>query len=241
MRKQDKRSTFLSFPPKQVLARAVQPVVTELLEQRRLYAVTASLSAGVLTISGDNSDNQIVIYQDSGGLIKARTTTGGVITTLSDPTWDSAEMTSIAVNAYGGADYIEMEIDIDHFYGPAGVDLPCDMYGGGTTDTLYGGDYADTIAGGFILYGRGGNDVMHGTETGDHMDGGDGNDLMYGSSGNDDMTGGPGSDTMYGELGDDTFAAASDGSGDYVDGGSGSDSASRDFATDTLVSVETIL
>ncbi|MEM9826692.1 MAG: calcium-binding protein [Planctomycetota bacterium] len=146
----------------------------EVLEDRRLLAVTAVFDAelGTLSIQGDDADNTIEVSTISatdntlvvnGGAIPI---TGGTATT------DNTQ--SIQVDALGGDDFVT----INETNGPLPSAI---LLGGDGDDYLRGGSGDDTIVGGR------GNDTKLG-ESGDDLlvwNNGDGSDLMEGGEGDD--------------------------------------------------------
>ena len=156
-------------------------------------ATAATFSNGVLTVSGDNADNSIVIGRDAAGEILvngAAVTAGGGRPTI-------ANTSLIRVFGLAGND----QIRLDEANGP----LPAARLSGGAgDDTLTGGSGADQLfgqAGNDVLLGKGGNDQLFGGGGNDTLTGGDGDDQVFGQGGNDRMIWNPGEDTDLNEGG----------------------------------------
>jgi Ca2+-binding RTX toxin-like protein len=168
----------------------------ELLSDRILPSVTASFSgaAGVLTVLGDNQDNQIVVSRDAAGRILvnggAVSIRGGVSTV--------ANTTLIQVFGQAGNDQISLD--------EANGALPrADLFGGAGNDVLIGGSGDDLLfgqSGDDTLLGKGGNDILFGGDGNDTLIGGTGNDMVFGQAGNDRMIWNPGDGTDLNEGGD---------------------------------------
>lgn len=237
-----------SLGPPQLLAQAVQPVVTELLEQRRLFSISVTLSGTVLVVAGDSGSNNLSVYQEhtiSGDKLGVWDEVGQV--RFENDNWTVGEegnVTSIDFDGNAGLDTMIVEIDGLHLKGDTGVDVPADMYGGSGNDSMQGGDLADTIGGAEgldIMEGRGGNDTMRGWEDADDIDGGAGVDVMYGGAGADTFrdSDGTSGDSMYGEAGNDTFHSGGIGN-DLLDGGADTDDASDRSGGDTTLNCEIV-
>ena len=169
----------------------------EPLESRRLYSVTATSAAGVLTISGDNNANVITVSRDVAGnlLVNNRAVT------IAGPTATVASIQTIVVNALDGND----AVTLDERNGA----LPrASVFGGAGNDTLTGGSGADFLVGGD------GNDLLLGKGV---------NDQLFGGFGNDTLTGGAGADQMFGQGGNDRMTWDPGDGSDLVEGGTGAD------------------
>ncbi len=165
----------------------------EILESRRLLAITATFSGPVLSVFGDNQGNTIEVSRDAAGKILVN---GGTVTILGGvPT--VANTTTIQVFGSGGDDTIA----IDESNGA----LPrASLFGGVGGDLLIGGSAADLLfgqAGNDTLLGRGGSDLLFGGSEQDVLTGGDGDDQVFGESGNDRLVWNPGDDTDLNEGG----------------------------------------
>src|SRR5690348_990600 len=106
------------------LGRAVEQAL-EPLESRRLYAVTAMSSGGVLTVSGDAGDNAITVSRDATGHLKVN---NGAVT-ISGAAATVTTIGRIVISGLGGND----RIALDETNGA----LPqATMFGGDGNDTL---------------------------------------------------------------------------------------------------------
>ncbi|MBL9136361.1 MAG: hypothetical protein JNK85_10860 [Verrucomicrobiales bacterium] len=134
---------------------------------------------GVLTVTGNDLDNQITVSRDGAGSLRVNNgsvpITGGVATV--------ANSTLIRVLGLGGHD----QLTLDSANGP----LPSgDLQGGAGNDVLTGGPASDDLDGGpgaDTLAGRGGNDRMFGGPDPDALiwNPGDGSDVVEGQAGTD--------------------------------------------------------
>lgn len=180
----------------------------EALEERRLFAVVASFSAGTLSVFGDNLANNITVRRNAAGNLLvnggAVAVTGGTSTVANTSLiqiFGQGENDTIALNEANGA-------------------LPrANLFGGNGNDTLTGGSGADQIfgqAGNDTLLGKGGVDFLFGGADNDTLTAGDGDDQAFGESGNDRMIWNPGDDTDLNEGGADLDTVE-------VNGGSGAE------------------
>jgi Ca2+-binding RTX toxin-like protein len=171
----------------------------EPLSERILLSVTASFApgSGVLSVLGDNHDNNIVVSRDAAGQILING--GAVSVTGGAPT--VANTTLIQVFGKAGNDQISLD--------EANGALPsANLFGGSGNDILTGGSGND------MLFGQGGNDILLGK-------GGD--DLLFGGDGNDVLTGGTGNDQVFGEAGNDRMIWNPGDGTDLNEGGDGID------------------
>jgi Ca2+-binding RTX toxin-like protein len=158
-------------------------------------AVTAFFSptTGVLTVFGDNLDNNIVISRNAAGMILVN---GGAVQILGG-TATVANTSLIQAFGQGGNDTITLN--------ESNGALPkANLFGGAGNDTLTGGSGADMLfgqSGNDTLLGKGGNDFLFGGADHDTLTGGDGDDQVFGESGNDRMIWNPGDDTDLNEGG----------------------------------------
>ena len=159
-------------------------------------AVTATFSAGVLTVTGDSADNSIVTSRDAAGRILVN---GGAIAVIGG-TPTVANTSSIRVFGLGGNDTITIsEVN--------GALPAANLFGGAGNDVLTGGSGNDQLsgqAGNDTLLGKGGFDLLSGGSEKDTLTGGDADDQVFGQSGNDRMIWNPGDDTDLNEGGDGT-------------------------------------
>jgi Ca2+-binding RTX toxin-like protein len=161
--------------------------------------ISAVFDGGVLTVTGDNNDNTIIVSRDAAGTISvndgAVTITGGVATTNNTA--------QIRVLGLGGNDVLT----ISDANGPM---PPANLLGGEGNDTLTGSAADDVLDGGpgdDILLGRSGNDTLLGGPGNDTLNGGQGSDQMIGGDGDDLIIWNPGdgSDVVEGQDGNDTL------------------------------------
>jgi Ca2+-binding RTX toxin-like protein len=166
----------------------------EALEDRSLPAVTATFSAGMLSVFGDNLNNNIEISRNAAGNLLVN---GGAVT-VRGGTPTVASVNLIQVFGQGGNDTISLN--------EASGALPkANLFGGAGNDTIIGGSGADMLfgqAGKDTLLGKGGNDFLFGGTENDTLTGGDADDQIFGESGNDRMIWNPGDDTDLNEGGD---------------------------------------
>jgi Ca2+-binding RTX toxin-like protein len=140
---------------------------------------------GILTVTGDNAPNSIVISSDPAGVILIN---GGAIPVVGAvPT--IANTSAIRALGNGGDDLIALDeanapLPAAHFLGGEGDD---DLTGGSGSDDLEGGP---------------GNDTLFGRAAVDSLDGGEGDDTLIGGQGNDPHFGGPGNDRFVWNPGD---------------------------------------
>lgn len=167
----------------------------ESLSERLAPSVTATFSpgTGVLSILGDNLDNNISISRDNAGRILVNK--GAVSIVGGAPT--VANVTLIQAFGLAGNDTITMD--------ESNGALPsATLIGGSGNDTLTGGSGADQLfgqAGNDTLLGKGGNDILHGATGSDTLTGGAGDDQVFGGGGNDRMIWNPGDGTDLNEGG----------------------------------------
>ena len=161
--------------------------------------ITAVFNGGILTVTGDNHDNNITVSRDAAGLILVN---GGVVT-VTGGTPTVANTTQVQIFGLAGND----TLTVDDANGPM---PPALLNGGDGDDTLTGSAADDTLDGGDgndILNGRGGNDTLFGGPGNDILNGGQGTDTMFGGDGDDQFVWNPGdgSDVIEGDAGKDTM------------------------------------
>jgi Ca2+-binding RTX toxin-like protein len=157
---------------------------------------TANFDAlsGILTITGSDLDNFIVVSRDPAGILRINNgtinITGGVPTV--------ANTVLIQIFGKGGND----QLALDESNGT----LPtAQLFGEGGNDTLIGGSGADVLNGGpglDTLFGMGGADSLLGGDDNDTIVGGDGDDIAQLGNGNDRFIWNPGDDNDVLEGGD---------------------------------------
>ncbi len=162
-------------------------------------AVTASFSAGNLSVFGDALTNTVTISRNAAGTILVN---GGAVK-ITGGTATVANTKLIQAFGLSGDDIIT----IDESNGP----MPAaNLFGGAGNDRLTGGSGND------MLFGQAGNDTLLGKG---------GNDFLFGGADNDTLTGGAGDDQMFGEAGNDRMIWNPGDGTDLMEGGSGIDTA----------------
>jgi Ca2+-binding RTX toxin-like protein len=196
-------------------------LVTERLEHREMFAVSAVLSGGVLTVTGsDQPEAYTLNYLKSTD--KLTLNVGSQFFTF-----QASSIRQIVANLGAGN---------DNWNGLAsGFKAPQTIRGGLGNDAITTGEGNDTI------YGDAGNDSLIPWAGADKVFGGDGDDwialtngdggqfgypsdVAYGERGNDTLIGGS-NDQIFGGDGDDQLTASGHGvfGGTYMDGGNGND------------------
>jgi Ca2+-binding RTX toxin-like protein len=136
--------------------------------------VTATLaSTGLLTVTGTEANNSIVMTNDGAGI---RVTHNGTVVGASP----FHGVKRIVVDAKGGNDLIYL----------TDLNVPAVLYGGAGNDTLRAGSGNDNVS------GSGGSDVLEGYLGNDTLRGGAGDDLIIGGPGLDELYGDDGNDTV---------------------------------------------
>ena len=135
-------------------------------------AITATLSNGILTISGDDTANTISVTQDGSGTLLVN---GGAVPVSGGPA-TIANTTAINLSGLGDDDVLDLT-------GLSGPQPPVTVLGGPGTDIIFGGGENDTITGGdgddTALMGAG-NDTFI-------WNPGDDNDTIEGQTGTDTL------------------------------------------------------
>src|SRR5262249_29939023 len=176
-------------------------------------AITATLSGGVLTVTGSAGNDRISVSRVAGLLsvfdnrlpltpirvLIHDSATGALVEAVS-----AGSVTRIVVDGSDGNDRISL-------LSVGAIDAS--VTGGAGNDVITGGSGNDTIDGGA------GNDTINGFLGNDSLVGGDGNDSLMGSNGNDVINGNDGDDRLFGGFGNDTL----DGGArvDFANGGAG--------------------
>src|SRR5437763_286877 len=137
------------------MARSVRLNV-ERLETRTVPAVTASLAAGTLTVTGDAARDHIDVFINQGQLVVRDH--GQVV-----GNFNPAAVTAINVQADGGNDVVHIGDTVTQ---------PVTINGGAGNDKLGGGPGNDTLLGGT------GRDLLQGRRGADALDGGPGADKL---------------------------------------------------------------
>lgn len=132
------------------------------LESRQMLA--ASLSGGVLTVTGTNGPDHI-------GLDPRTTTQLRVEIGTAKQFFDLRKINKIVVNALGGNDIIEV-----NKRNPIAIGV--EIHGGAGNDSIKGSNASDR------LFGEAGNDFIEGKGGNDLIDGGTGTDILNDSGAN---------------------------------------------------------
>jgi Ca2+-binding RTX toxin-like protein len=190
----------------------------ESLEPRLMLSVTAVLSPqGVLTVDGDQMDNNIVVSRDAAGIILVNDGATPIGVRGEIPTVTNTSL--IEVLGRSGNDTIMLD-------DPNGTLPRANLSGDAGDDTLIGGLDDDTLDGGSgndILRGNGGTDLLIGGAGDDQIFGGLGDDRIFGEAGNDAVNGGDGDDLVFLGGGDDIFEWNPGDDNDTVEGQAGFD------------------
>jgi Ca2+-binding RTX toxin-like protein len=187
----------------------------ELLEQRRLFAVTAYEYGGTLEIKGDNANNWISVER-SAGLIWVNLYSGGSTVNLFHG--DETHIWEIHLQGGGGNDILTVGSSITRpvtIWGGAGADY---MVGGGGYSDLYGHGVGSASSG---------HSESSDDSAADTLISGSGDAWMHGQKGNDifytDTFGTSANDFMFGDDGHDTFYVRGHDAKAYAIGGAGND------------------
>jgi Ca2+-binding RTX toxin-like protein len=166
------------------------------LEGREVPAVIATFTpfaGGILSVFGDNLDNNVTVSRNAAGNLLVN---GGAVPVLGG-TPTVANTAQIQVFGLGGNDTITLSetngaLPRANLFGGTGNDV---LTGGSGTDMLFGQSGNDT------LLGKGGTDFLFGGTENDVLTGGDADDQVFGESGDDRMVWNPGDDTDLNEGG----------------------------------------
>ncbi len=176
---------------------------------------SATLAGGVLTITGTEG-RDVIVVRESHGAIAVRGVkiddAGAMMRSV-----PAGEVEHINVVALGGNDRIDLR----------GVSVGADVDAGAGKDVIYGGTGNDYLRGGD------GNDALYGGVGDDSVDGGNGNDKLDGGVGDDTLSGDDGTDTLVGGAGADSLDGGT--SDDRLDGGAGNDDINGDAGNDNLI------
>jgi Ca2+-binding RTX toxin-like protein len=157
-------------------------------------ATTATVSSGVLTVTGDSADNTMAISRNAAGQILVNN--GAIAVSGGTPT--VANTSQIRVFGLDGQDTLTLSevngaLPAAHLFGGIGNDV---LTGGSGADQLFGQSGNDT------QLGKGGADLLFGGSENDTLTGGDADDQVFGQSGDDRMIWNPGDDTDLNEGGE---------------------------------------
>lgn len=193
--------------------------------------VTASLTTGLATQSGDAKDDRYDSVENLAGSGYDDTLIGNTSTNTLSGGAGNDTLEGIGGNdRYFGGDgsntvsyaHASETVTGNGIGVTASLLNPGSNLGAALGDTydliqnLSGSAYDD------LLSGDTGNNILTGDGGDDTLDGGAGSDMLYGGAGDDSLTGGTGADTLYGGDGNDTLS--DDGIGAAtLDGGAGDD------------------
>ena len=163
-------------------AAAVVSVVSEPLENRRLFAV--NLANGTLAVEGTADADIITITQ--------RNSTLTVRVGAERNVFNVADVDEVLINALAGNDRVTMNR----------VDVPAAIDGGDGDDRITAGRGDDVVTGGA------GDDRVSGGSGDDQLFGAADDDRLFGGDGDDELDGGAGSDILNGGFGFDSTTTA---------------------------------
>ena len=167
------------------IAAAAVVVVSESLENRRLFAI--NLSSGTLTVEGTPEVDAITLTQ--------RNTTLTVRVGAERSVFNVADVDEVLISALAGNDRVTM----------SRVDVPAAIDGGEGNDRIVAGRGDDVVT------GAAGDDRINGGLGDDELFGAAGRDRLFGDFGDDELDGGADSDLLNGGFGfDSTTTAGSD-------------------------------
>jgi Ca2+-binding RTX toxin-like protein len=220
-------------------ARFRRLLVIEGLESRRALAFSIASSGNSITLTGEASDDAVVISVAPSGHFRHDLSLVGNLVSNIDTDGNLAgeqailasSVSSMVINGNAGNDTIDASAWTGVGITIVGGDGDDEIRGGSGNDRIYG-DTGDDVLDGF-----GGNDTLYGdgadfaSSTGnDTLRGGDGNDSLFGDefygggTGNDILDGGDGNDYLVGFGGANLFQ-----------GGMGSDYATDDAKSNVLI------
>ncbi len=186
-------------------------LAVEQLESRLVPTVSAVFNSGILTVTGDAADNNIVVGADSNGNLQVTEQGNTVLIRTVVGHATLAETIQIVVDGKAGNDRITTSNTLNTLVNGVLVSSPdAVLLGGAGNDTLTAGH-------GGIVGGLAGvvNGVVVGPVVGNcYLDGGAGNDTLVSGFGNDIIKGGAGDDNYLWPPGTLT---------DVWDGGEGND------------------
>jgi Ca2+-binding RTX toxin-like protein len=181
----------------------VRPAV-EVLEDRAVPAVTATLSGGVLSILGTSGNDSIIVRQINNVLsidgIKIQT---GATSVASVPVGQV-----LKIQVHGGDGNDSIHLNSQNNPSQQGITIPTEIWGDAGDDTIWGSAGPCTIHGGpgnDVLYSGPANNVLYADQGNDSLVAGAGNDTLVGGTGNDTLVGIPGHDVLTGGSGFMTY------------------------------------
>lgn len=147
----------------------------ERLEIRSVPAVTATLAAGVLTVTGDAGRDRIDVRNDDSLL---------VVLDHGRPvgSFSSAAVATITINSGAGEDFVRIHPGVTQAV----------TFDGGTENDVF----IDRSSGPANASGGDGRDKLYGTAANDLLAGGAGRDLLQGAAGDDVLNGGADADKL---------------------------------------------
>jgi Ca2+-binding RTX toxin-like protein len=162
-----------------------------------IVSLSAAFANGILTVTGDDHDNTLIVSRDAAGTILVN---GGTVPVTGDvPT--IVNTTLIRILGLEGNDVLLVD-------GANAPMPPARLFGGEGNDALTGSTSADELDGGA------GDDILRGRDGDDSLFGGPGNDNLFGDRGVDGHFGGDGDDQLIWLPGDGS---------DLIEGQGGSD------------------
>jgi Ca2+-binding RTX toxin-like protein len=200
--------------------KSIRAAAFESLESRAMKSV--SLDAGVLSITGTDGPDDIMVYRNA---------TNNALTVEQNGVYQtvSGTVSKLRINALGGEDLVQVL-----------VKLPSTIDGGDGNDYLRSGNGNDTVFGGAgddAIYAGDGNDILAGQDGNDYIAGEGGNDRIDGGLGDDKMNGGSGTDLIdYSSRFGNVYVNL-DAQGDWTQDPSAL-TAGEIFEADTLISFE---
>lgn len=198
----------------------------ESLEDRKMLAATYELDGGVLTITGTNGPEVVILYQFNNFFEVEED--GVVIDTYSNDDVDNI----VFRGKNGNDEFVNNTFETSTFYGHGGDDI---FYGGTGKDIAFGGGDNDILYGGIgpdELKGSDGDDQIYGEEGKDRIFGGNGNDRIFGGGGDDFLSAESGDDVMFGGPGNDYFRGYN--GNDEIHGEEGNDTVFGQGGDDTI-------
>jgi Ca2+-binding RTX toxin-like protein len=156
-----------------------------------MFAATAQLIGNVLTITGTDSKDTIVVKNHAPIDAKVDVVLNGVPQSFLRET-----IKSISISALAGNDSIDLRT----------IAIPAKIYGGAGNDQIYGSQAADRISGGSgkdWISGQAGNDTLYGDAANDRLFGDNGKDAIYAGTGIDYIRGGKSVDRITATIGVD--------------------------------------
>jgi Ca2+-binding RTX toxin-like protein len=188
--------------------------------------VEATFDAGILTVTGDDADNQVVVICGADGtvLVNGEKPKGSPLA--------CSRVVEIDSNTLGGDDVVDYT-GVNESFGEAR--FPGFGTGTGAAALLgLGNDTFIPSPDSFNLAdGEGGKDRLNGGPRRDLLSGGPGIDRLRGGDGRDTLLGNGDGDRIFGEEGADTISGH--GGNDFLSGGAGADAIGGGGGRDRLI------